>query len=496
MKNNLFACILLLFTMASCSDKLDLEIGNEESLAHTTSVSMRSAGDSKYDVLGYGYDITGDYLHPMSVKNPVLDIEKYYKDYPSRIVTGTPSFGHDKMFYGYDALDFSAKMTDDINHNCEVSFPIDDAVFGGSISKNIFFNSRYSYSTKYSFASLDIIRNRKYIRINDEVDRISKYISKDFLEDINRLTPERLIERYGTHVITDFTIGGRYRLIYRSVIESIDDSILKRDAVKAGFSFTLGKIGLKYNVENNNPEIGASLKTENHNKELFVMFYGGKGSNMRYDLEKGMPTGVDIKGWEDNIDLSNSSLTNISWKETFPLYFFIKDPTKKAMVKQTIDNYIKNKKIKPLRLKPLHRLFSYNGGDTFYVYTKEDVDKYVNSGVKVVYEGVDGYILADEEVGTKPIYRMYNTRETDTYYVFSQTDVIKALRQRPRDRCEGIDGYILVQPQSFTKPIYRMFGPKLGDTYYLFDTYSIDKFLRERPGDRCEGIDGYIYQHN
>lgn len=142
MKNNLFACILLLFTMASCSDKLDLEIGNEESLAHTTSVSMRSAGDSKYDVLGYGYDITDDYLNPMSVKNPVLDIDKYYKEHPVRLITGIPSFGYDKMYYGASSLDYVNEMTSDYNAEASVGgLNIGEKqLFSGSISRNLFLN--------------------------------------------------------------------------------------------------------------------------------------------------------------------------------------------------------------------------------------------------------------------------------------------------------------------------------------------------------------------
>lgn len=52
----------------------------------SSDVTTRFVGDEKYDVLGFGYDATGEYLHPMSVRNPVLDIEKYEEDHKGRLV--------------------------------------------------------------------------------------------------------------------------------------------------------------------------------------------------------------------------------------------------------------------------------------------------------------------------------------------------------------------------------------------------------------------------
>ena len=44
----------------------------------------RAAGDEKFDVVGYGYDVTNEYLHPLSVKGPVLNVEKYKQDHSRR----------------------------------------------------------------------------------------------------------------------------------------------------------------------------------------------------------------------------------------------------------------------------------------------------------------------------------------------------------------------------------------------------------------------------
>lgn len=44
----------------------------------------RAAGDGIYDVLGYGYDITSDYLGEASVRQPVLDVEAFIRDNKGR----------------------------------------------------------------------------------------------------------------------------------------------------------------------------------------------------------------------------------------------------------------------------------------------------------------------------------------------------------------------------------------------------------------------------
>ena len=109
--------------------------------------------------------------------------------------------------------------------------------------------TEYSYSSKYSFASLDAIRNLKYVHINDEVSRLSQYLSDSFKEDLERLSPDRVVERYGTHVLTDFIIGGRYKLLFRSVITNVKDASTKRKTVSSGFKSSLDGIGFSYNLE-------------------------------------------------------------------------------------------------------------------------------------------------------------------------------------------------------------------------------------------------------
>ena len=62
--------ILGLYSCSEIEDLPDNTTVNEQT--NVNDQTTRAAGDKKYDVLGYGYDVTGEYLHPMSVRNPVL----------------------------------------------------------------------------------------------------------------------------------------------------------------------------------------------------------------------------------------------------------------------------------------------------------------------------------------------------------------------------------------------------------------------------------------
>lgn len=362
MRNHYLAFGLLL-SLFSCTEGNTLDIiEKSEKNAPTT----RSAGDGEYDVLGYGYDVTGEYLHPMSVKNPVLDIKKYEQDHKGRVISGTPSFGYDKMHYGYSALDYTKDITNSTNVDTNFNTEKGSAKFSGSITSNNYFKTLYSYSSKYSFASLDAVRNRKYIRINDEVNRLSQYLSEEFKEDLNRLSADRIVERYGTNVLTDFIIGGRYKLMFSSVITTTTDTSNKRNIVKSGFNATLKKIGFGINADHT-VQVDETIVNENQNKVLYVMFYGGNGTSTQYNLEKGLPTTIDIKSWEDAVKLDNANLTDINWTETFPIYDFISDPVKKEAIKNAVAKYIDSKKLKVLATVPL---FQYSRKGSFHYNTQ------------------------------------------------------------------------------------------------------------------------------
>lgn len=94
--------------IAACTDSSgfeDLQNFSEKE------VMPRAAGDGIYDVLGYGYDITSDYLGEASVRQPVLDVEAFIRDNKGRF--DNPFIGtiEQKVTAGEDAWSFLQQTT-------------------------------------------------------------------------------------------------------------------------------------------------------------------------------------------------------------------------------------------------------------------------------------------------------------------------------------------------------------------------------------------------
>lgn len=451
---------LLLAICYSCYelDNYQIDPNSGGALSPTT----RTAGDEKYDVLGYGYDVTGEYLHPMSVRNPVLDINKYEQDCFQRLQYGTPSFGYDQMYYGYSASDYIKDIINETNVTSSMSYGSEkvDTVpyFSGNITSNNYLKTEYAYSDKYSFASVDAVRNRKYIRINDEVSSLSQYLSQVFIEDLARLSPDRIVERYGTHVLTDFIIGGRYKLMYRSVITHSKDATHKKKTIVSGIKAALFDIGFSLNI-NRTIQTDESLVKDNQNKELYVLFYGGNGTSLKYDLEKGMPTGVDIQSWENSISLKNSCLNEINWKETHPIYDFISDPVKKEEIKQAVMRYMAKSKLDILELRPLYCYYSENGiGHNHVVTTNDELSKEYPIFRLL---GVEGYILKENLPGTIPLNLYYDNSKWDHYTtILSNID-----KEYPEYKKLSIEGYVYVNGGVEMVPLYEYYENSTYDHY-------------------------------
>ena len=63
-------------------------------------------GDGQYQVLGYGYDITGEYLARQSIKNEVLDIAGFYAKNPQLYKVEYVGEIKDNFYAGEDYMNY------------------------------------------------------------------------------------------------------------------------------------------------------------------------------------------------------------------------------------------------------------------------------------------------------------------------------------------------------------------------------------------------------
>ena len=141
-----FLLILLLglITMVSCNDNT-IEQNNLSTDQSKKNTIRKIRGDNKYDVLGFGCDVTGEYLDQMKQAYPVLDANSLKA--ANYIVEDNNVHTKVVINGGTNLKTLSTKLSAKIANT--VSIPISEgAVFTGGFNSEFIGNN--TITTKYS----------------------------------------------------------------------------------------------------------------------------------------------------------------------------------------------------------------------------------------------------------------------------------------------------------------------------------------------------------
>ena len=396
------------------------EDGFEKEVKGNISTS-KSAGDGIYDVLGYGYDITDEFIATNSVKKQIINIKQFVEDYPYRFDNPFIGETETRVFFGADALTFMSNIRDEANIMNSLSVFPDDfnvnnedrekSVFSGSVKFSG--NNEYDYSSKYSFARGEIIKKQRQYVIDVKPDILKNYLSRNFIEDLEKISPTEIVEKYGTHFLTNITIGGMYTANFKSAVNEETASIKKEEAIEAGLKFNFKRLGL--NVENT-PNQDEIEKLNNKNTEWIfnLKCIGGSTSGHTITLSPGHtePSNtINLGEWTQSVDDTHSRLIEIDWSATYPVYELISDPQKRAEVKKATEDYIKGKAIEVLGLVPLYQYWNDKNSDHLY-----STFKGPSIAEDWIYEFPVGYILGKPANNTVGLHQYWNASNWDHLY--------------------------------------------------------------------------------
>ncbi len=328
----------VMLILSSCADE---DIIERNSPSFPQSVNTRSAGDGVYDILGYGYDITGPYLDTKSSRAIVFDTNKLlekglitpYKLEESRF----------RYSSGKDVIDFTTNMSSSL----QMSTPGILKVIGGA-SLNIAFGGNSHYNSDYSFAYC----TQQYIdsryRISEaDINVLKTCLTKQFIERLSTYTPEQIVEEYGTHVLKDIYLGAKFEVYYMA--KSTSSS--KKESINAGLGaslFSLFKMDGKFQYDE-------SLAITNKEQSLYYFTIGGAPAvGVQGSLNPENSPSIDIGKWMASVKSSTPKFIDVdnNSQSFIPIYELVTDPTKKQTLKAYIDNYIKSKEVCSISLYP------------------------------------------------------------------------------------------------------------------------------------------------
>ena len=442
-------------------------------------ISSRSQGDGVYESLGYGYDITENYLGEHSIKVPVINVEAFVQDHEERFDNLFMGIIDQRTYAGETAETFLKQLIKDSNFTNSVAAmgkeDTEKGFFSGTITTGFKSNTLYSYSSKYSFAKAEVLKKHKQYLLNTDVETLQQYLSASFLEDLNKYPAEKIVEIYGTHVLTDITVGGKYSAYYRSAIIEEENRSEKTKTVNAGVKYNMSKIGLDTNGNWSSTEITETNK-KNSSWECHITSQGGTtiATNITISPNNLSTYTIDLGKWSETVDDTHSVLIDVNWNKTYPIYELISDSNKKAELKAAVEKYIESKRIKIVKSSYVYR--SYNQEDHFYATIYQPTYGDDNSWI---YEGTEFSIYLEPVENTIPLYQYWN--DHDHYYstTYSPAGIYGW-------KYEGILGYIHKTPQNGTVPLYQYWG---------FHDHFYTTWQRDIPGYDLEYVIGYVFNN-
>ncbi len=342
---------------------------------------------------GMGYDIMARYCASNSTKERVIDIAKLEQG----AYTIMPSSAETESFIGINAVEFLKKIEQKTDAKDVVpSENAEDRLFTGSLSGASNWDIEqqedpFEYSSQFSFVQTNYnytVSRHHIVQYHDFDERL---FTDQLLGDLNTLSADEIIAKYGTHIIKEGYMGIAIHSQYRSIATSPTTSLFEN----AGYYFALLN-----DVNHQATEHQKLAISENYGTTTSVDFKGGDLDLMpRLTTEQnnkviGSWNEAELTAWIESHTDTNLTLIKIGSGGLIPLYSIISDATLSDELKQATIKYIKSKQLDNISTTPLTLFQQPNGGTYHYNTARTDC----------IALGTLASLYNEQIAGTHPLY--------------------------------------------------------------------------------------------
>ena len=320
--------ILLVITFVSCSENL---IQPESIASNSETIRSKVRKDGIHDLLGWGYDPTLGYLSNNYSQLQVIDVDRLYTEQKENFYYWGESDGISIIVAGRDAVDWSTDLMSKFNGSATFNQMTTSMNF--DVTQNRIVSSKYSYATYFKTISL------QREKLHHTMDVLRNYLTPNFINSINTLSPNEIISNFGTHVLTDITLGGKLEVDYKQSVNSGNKKLtviaMVSEAIDNVFSLT---------ATNN---AGSSYKVPNTQFICSFQTIGGDpGKSLNGNITNGTTNQkINYDTWSHSVTLNNSRIVDIGDNSLIPIYEFVTDSIKKEALKVAVENYLNSKKV-------------------------------------------------------------------------------------------------------------------------------------------------------
>jgi hypothetical protein len=401
-------------------------------------------GDKEWNLLGYGYDVTGAYGTPLAARLPVLDI-KAILDVNPRYLTvhrGLSSGGVSRV--GENAEEYSLNISNWLTETKDNHF------FKGQLE--FYFGATDKFPSRYVYASYadEIIYKR--IGIIPNYSQLREFLQDDFKRAILEVSPEEIVSLYGTHILLDIFLGAKFEIMYQAETSSID----RRKAAETGL----------FTARNNIFGAGAHILLDldfNHvtNSTNAVLKFKSYGGGLEIPLttvplSNTIVNRVDISQWWNSCNEDNATMIGIHENGLIPISEFIDNPAKKQQVENYIKSYYQKRKVEN----------NYEVLSIYRYYHPSKIDHYYSREETHSIPG--GWLFEREEFkahvapapGAMPVYEYKDNKNVNHFYELGNPRYVH------RYQYEGIKFYAYETNVTGTIPVYRYYHNKKVNHFY------------------------------
>jgi len=309
-------------------------------------------------VLGHGYDITSHFAYSPDIKPAVLDLDKLLQ---AQRVQEDPNlrYGEFETISGKDINEYMRGITAKVSHSANASL-LKLVSFSGEIGAN--FSTERTKKAEYAFTTSTsrIVTGAYHIADKSGLD---DFFAQGFNNDLNStMSPDKLIEKYGTHVMLGAVLGARadYHL---SVVKKEQNNITNLGA----YAEARAEVTYKGVTAGKGSAAEVDARYEQYfytgTREVKTRVLGGKSQYGQSINDK-----QDYDKWIDSIS-GNEIWIDYYPKSLVPLSDLVTDKSRSDAIAQAIENHCKSKEINvsPIEVGPTSYSEKVGSGNNFRI---------------------------------------------------------------------------------------------------------------------------------
>lgn len=317
-------------------DRLTLsdEVPIPEEEAATSLIADAPLKDKTY--LGSGYDVTGAYLSNDCLRENVIDLSKFDESNQPKMAvfsgTGAMVSGVDNAWGFLDGL------------RKGLGFALEgepgDVYFAGTFTNNLLFKDASERGDNYSFLMyMDryiVYSHRLNMPISPSNAQLERMLTDEFKRALAEESAERIVERFGTHVLKKADMGVNILSLYRSGLKA---NTRNADRFTASMFRRINEVyhPIFWGITDRKGTKGGAISCQ---------FHGGATQQLSAALANFLipseESSAAIANWWNQSckDKTNLSLAWLQEDHLIPIYKLVPDEIKRAEVQRAVKAYI------------------------------------------------------------------------------------------------------------------------------------------------------------